>query len=156
MKITLISIGSIKKPYIKDGIQEYLKRIKRYSPLETVEIKEETYSSKLPKAELLKREGERILKKLKGGDYVVALWEKGKPLSSEGLSKLLKEQMDSGRKGMAFIIGGPYGLHEDVIKKADLALSLSEMTFPHDLARLMLSEQVYRAFTILKGEPYSH
>ncbi len=157
MKITFICVGAIKKAYIKDGVEEYLKRIKRYSPAEVVEVKEESSSVKMPREGILKKEGERIIKRLKAReDYVVVLGERGKSLNSAGFSDFLSVIMSGGKKGVAFVVGGAYGLHDTVTEMAHTVLSLSEMTLSHELARLVLSEQVYRAFTIIKGEPYAH
>ncbi len=144
---------------MKDGVEEYLKRIKRYSSIEVVETKEGPSSLKMPRDEVLRNEGERIIKKLKAGngsDYLVALDEKGKSLSSRGFAEFIDRMMSGGKSRVSFIVGGAYGLHGSVTELCDMALSLSAMTLPHDLARLVLVEQVYRAFTIIKGEPYSH
>lgn len=154
MKITLVSVGAVKKPGIREAVEDYVKRIKRYSPVEAVEIKEER--SVLPKEEVLRREGERILKKLEGADYRVVLADSGKEATSLELAGLISKLQDRGVKNLAFVIGGAWGLHEEVYESASQVLSLSRMTLPHDLARLVLAEQVYRAFTIIKGEPYSH
>ncbi|HAO93597.1 MAG: hypothetical protein A2X93_07700 [Deltaproteobacteria bacterium GWC2_56_8] len=158
MKITFLAVGPIKKPYAKDGVAEYVKRIGNYTQVETFDIKEEKYSAKTPRAEILMREGERILAKVKPSDFLIVLSDNGTGFSSEAFATKIGEVIGgrAGKKGMAFVIGGPYGLSKEVVDKADLLLSLSKMTLPHDLARLILSEQVYRAFTILKGEPYSH
>lgn len=156
MKITFICVGSVKKNFFRDGFEEYFKRIKKYTPLELVEVKEEGASVKMPKEDVLKKEAERILKKTGNADFVVVLADKGKSYTSEGLASFIEDFMAGGRKGLTFIIGGPFGLHNSVNERADMLLSLSAMTLPHDLARLVLAEQVYRAFTIIKGEPYSH
>ncbi|MBI2414068.1 MAG: 23S rRNA (pseudouridine(1915)-N(3))-methyltransferase RlmH [Deltaproteobacteria bacterium] len=158
MKITFLAVGSIKKPYAKDGFNEYLKRIASYAQIETIDIKEEKYSVKTPRAEVLKREGERILAKLKPADFNIVLSDKGTGFSSEAFAIKIGDIIGgrAGKKGIAFVIGGPYGLSKEVLEAADLVLSLSRMTLPHDLARLFLAEQVYRAFTILRNEPYSH
>ncbi len=158
MKITFLAVGPIKKPYAKDGVDEYLKRIGSYAQVETIDIKEEKYSVKTPRAEVLKREGERILAKVKPSDFLIVLSEAGTGFGSEAFSIKIGGIIGgrAGKKGIAFVIGGPYGLSKDVVEAADLVLSLSKMTLPHDLARLVLAEQVYRAFTILRNEPYSH
>ncbi|MBI5492834.1 MAG: 23S rRNA (pseudouridine(1915)-N(3))-methyltransferase RlmH [Deltaproteobacteria bacterium] len=158
MKITFISVGAIKDPCMRDAAGGYLKRIKRYSPVEAVEIKEEPSPAKMPRADVIKKEGERILKKVKGSDFMIALSENGKEFTSAGFAGFIESLLQgaSGKKGLSFVVGGPFGLHKDVIKRADALLSLSKMTLPHDLARVTLSEQVYRAFTISRGEPYSH
>lgn len=146
----------MKKQHFRDGVKEYLKRIGRYTAVEAVEVKEEGGSIKTPKDDVLKKEAERILKKLKPSDYKVVLADSGKEMTSHGLAAFVEGHMSGGKKGIAFIIGGAYGLHKTVYEQADATLSLSKMTLPHELAYLVLTEQVYRAFTILKGEPYSH
>lgn len=156
MKIAFISVGSLKKSYAESGVAEYVKRIKRYAPVETVDVKEEKAPAKTPREEVMRREGERILGTLKPGDYAVALTDTGAPFSSAAFSGLIAGHMDSGTKRLCFIVGGAWGLHGSVLDAASATLSLSSMTFPHDLARLVLAEQVYRAFTIIRGEPYSH
>ncbi|MBI5642742.1 MAG: 23S rRNA (pseudouridine(1915)-N(3))-methyltransferase RlmH [Deltaproteobacteria bacterium] len=159
MKITFISVGQVKKRYVKEGVDEYLKRIKKHSPVDVIDIKEESASIKMPVMEVLKREGERILYKIRPGEYIVALSDNGKNLSSLEFAEFIGNILSGGtgsRKGITFIIGGPFGLHKDVTGAAHFKLALSKMTFPHDLARLVLAEQVYRAFTILRNEPYSH
>jgi 23S rRNA (pseudouridine1915-N3)-methyltransferase len=156
LKIAFISVGNLKKSYAESGVAEYVKRIKRYVPVETVDVKEEKAPAKTPREEIMRREGERILGRLKPGDYSVALTDTGAAFSSAAFSDFISGHMDSGTKRLCFIIGGAWGLHPDVLKKASATLSLSSMTFPHDLARLVLAEQVYRAFTIIRGEPYSH
>ena len=159
MKITFICVGSVRKTYIKDGVEEYLNRIKRYSPVEVIETKEGPGSLKMPRDEVLKDEGERIIKKLKAGnrsDYLIALDERGRSLTSKGFAEFIDRMMSVGKNRISFIVGGAYGLHNSVTGLCDMSLSLSAMTLPHDLARLVLAEQVYRAFTIIKGEPYSH
>ena len=155
MKITFICVGPIRKPCIKEGFAEYLKRIRRHLGAEVVEVKEGPYSGKAG-ALSLKREGERIIKRLKRDDYAVVLGERGKNFTSENFSLFIKGQMDAGRKNLCFVVGGPFGLHPSVVERADAVISLSPMTLPHELATLVLAEQVYRALTIIKGEPYSH
>jgi 23S rRNA (pseudouridine1915-N3)-methyltransferase len=156
LKIIFLSVGRIKKGYAKDGVAEYLKRIKRYLPVEEVVVKDESSGGARPRVDVIKREGERLLSKLKQGDIIVVLDEQGKSFTSATFAKQVERYLGSGKKRMCFIVGGAYGLCEEFKKKADLLLALSEMTMPHDLARLVLAEQVYRAFTILRGEPYSH
>lgn len=158
MKITFLAVGPIKKPYAKDGVNEYVKRIGNYTQVEAFDIKEEKYTAKTPRPEIVAREGARILAKVKPSDFLIVLSDNGTGFSSEAFAEKIGEIIGgrAGKKGMAFVIGGPYGLSKEVVDRADLVLSLSKMTLPHDLARLVLSEQVYRAFTILKGEPYSH
>ncbi len=156
MKITFISVGKIKKSFCAEGVAEYVKRIKRYAPVEVVEVKEEPSPASTPKDVVLRQEGERILKRLKKGDHVVVLAEDGKKLGSRALAQLVSGLQEQGAGRVCFIVGGAWGLHESVKAAASTVLSLSSMTLPHDLARLVLAEQVYRAFTIMRGEPYSH
>lgn len=158
MKITFISVGAIKDPCMKDAANGYLKRIKRYSTAEVVEIREEPSPAKMPMADVIKKEGDRILKKIKVSDFLIALSENGKEFTSAGFAGFMESLLQgaSGKKGVSFVVGGPFGLDKDVVKRADALLSLSKMTLPHDLARVALFEQVYRAFTISRGEPYSH
>lgn len=156
MKITFVSIGGIKKSYIKEGLDDYLGRVKRYVKTSVVEIKEVKAAGPRMRTDALKKEAERIFKKLSPGGFKVVLDERGKAYTSAGLSTLLRDLMDRGCRDLYLIVGGPYGLDPSLSESADLLMSLSPMTMPHELARLVLSEQVYRAFTILKGEPYSH
>lgn len=156
MKITFICVGQVKKACIREASAEYLKRIKRYSQLEVIEVKEESASIKMPREDIMRKEAQRILDKLKAGDYVVAMADGGVSMTSSELAGFVEKQMSGGKKGITFIVGGAFGLHKDVYGSSDMVLSLSAMTLPHDLARLILSEQVYRAFTIIRGEPYSH
>ncbi len=155
MKIIFISVGSVKKGYIKEGVRVYVKRIKRYVSVESIDIKEERASKKSPLQGRLKKEAERVLAHIKKNGFTVVLGEQGRAFTSAGLSRFIEGLMGGGRD-LYFITGGPFGLHGSVTEAADLVMSLSEMTLPHDLARLVLSEQVYRAFTIIRGEPYSH
>lgn len=164
MKIIFISVGVVKKDYIKEGVRVYVKRIKRYVNVESVDIKEERAPKKGPRQDQLKKEAERVLAHVKKNGFMVVLGEQGKAFTSAGLSRFIEGFMGGGQGGrdgrggrdLYFITGGPFGLHGSVAEAADLVMSLSEMTLPHDLARLVLVEQVYRAFTIIRGEPYSH
>ena len=155
MKIKIISVGSIKRSYVKEAVADYVKRISRYLPAQSIEIKESPYTKKGSREKGLKAEADRILK-ASAGDYIVLLADTGKTYTSCALSDFVGSLMNSGRGSVAFIIGGPYGLHGSVTEAADTVLSLSRMTLPHELALLVLTEQVYRAFSILKNEPYSH
>lgn len=156
MKITFIAVGSVKKSSIADAAAEYLKRIKRYMPAEAMEVRDEGASPKVPREDVLRKEGQRILAALGQGGCTIVLADTGTQMTSMAFSKFIEGLMNQGRRNVSFIIGGAYGLHADVYKAADHVLSLSPMTLPHDLARLFLYEQVYRAFTIMRGEPYSH
>ena len=156
MKIIFLSVGKLKKGYAKDGIVEYLGRIKRYLPVEEVVVKDESSGGKIPKVDVIRREAERLQGKINKGDIVVALDERGKGFTSHGFANEVERFTGSGKKRICFVVGGAYGLSPEFKAGADLLLRLSEMTMPHDMARLVLAEQVYRAFTIIRGEPYSH
>lgn len=156
MKIVLVCIGRIKKDYIKSGIMEYLARIKRYTPIEAVEIKEESIRAGNSIQKALEKEARRVLEKIKEGDFIIALGDKGKQYTSGGLADFINTLSSRGKRRLCLIVGGAYGLHPSILEGADSVLALSSMTFPHELARLILLEQIYRAFTILNNEPYSH
>lgn len=157
MNITLITVGKIKEKYLKDAVDEYRKRLSRYCKLDIVEIQDEKTpdNASLKEEQIIKdKEGEGILKCLKDNVYVVALDLKGKMLSSEELSDFIKDLGITGESNIAFIIGGSLGLSEAVLNRANYKLCFSKMTFPHQLMRVILLEQVYRGFRIMKGEPY--
>lgn len=156
MKIVFLCVGQIKKAGVAEAAAEYLKRVKRYSTVEIIEVKDEQASPKTPREDVLKGEGERLLSKIKPGDYIAVLADTGREMTSQAFSKHIEGLMNTGRKRLVFIVGGAYGIHQAVYDRADIILSLSKMTLPHDIARLVLYEQVYRAFTIMRNEPYSH
>ncbi|MFQ5441304.1 MAG: 23S rRNA (pseudouridine(1915)-N(3))-methyltransferase RlmH [Thermodesulfobacteriota bacterium] len=156
MKIKFAHVGPIKKTFLREGFREYIKRIGRYADVETIEVRQAPSSKKISPTETVKKEATRLEGALKKADYKVALAEGGAAFDSRAFSGFLRERMDTGVKELAFIIGGPYGLHSSVTESADRVISLSPMTMTRDLAALLLAEQVYRAFTIIKGEPYSH
>lgn len=157
MNISIIAVGKVKEKYLVSGIEEYLKRLTPYAKVTITEIKEEQAPENLSPNEMNQikdREGERILAAIKPDTTVIALAIEGKQLSSEELAKLLDDYATYGKSNVAFIIGGSLGLSDAVLKRADFKLSFSRMTFPHQLMRLILVEQVYRAFKIVRGEPY--
>lgn len=157
VNITIISVGKIKEKYLKQGIDEYSKRLSSYVKLDTIEVPDERAPEtlRLKEEELVKeKEGERILSKVKDDDYVIALAIEGTIPSSEQLAEKLDKLATYGNSKVTFIIGGSLGLSQPVMQRADEALSFSKMTFPHQLMRLILVEQVYRAFRIIRGEPY--
>lgn len=157
MQIKIVAVGKLKEKYWVQGIEEYAKRLSAYAKLQMVEVADERAPENMSAAEeeQVKRvEGERILGQVKPDEYVVALAIEGKPLSSEELAAQLDELGTYGRSKVTFIIGGSLGLSGEVMGRADLKLSFSRMTFPHQLVRLMLVEQVYRAYKIVRGEPY--
>ncbi|KAJ50862.1 23S rRNA (pseudouridine1915-N3)-methyltransferase [Clostridium tetanomorphum] len=157
MNITIISVGKIKEKFLRDAIDEYSKRLTRYCKLEIIEVSDEkTPDNASQKDELLikEKEGEKILKYIKDTNFVVCLAIDGKMLSSEDLASFIQSQGLYGNSDICFIIGGSLGLSNKVLKRADYKLSFSKMTFPHQLMRVILLEQVYRSFRINSGEPY--
>jgi 23S rRNA (pseudouridine1915-N3)-methyltransferase len=157
VNIAIISVGKLKEKYLKMGIEEYTKRLGSYAKIDLVEVADEKAPENLSDADMeivKKKEGERILAKIGADTYVIALAIEGKMKSSEQLAEDLQSLMTYGRSKVAFVIGGSLGLHDDVMKRADEKLSFSKMTLPHQLMKLVLVEQVYRAFRIIKGEPY--
>jgi len=156
MKIQLWAIGKNHEPYIKEGTTDFTKRISKYFPVEWVILPVPKNAGMLSAMDLKKKEAEMILSWLKKGDYLVALDEKGKQFSSNTLAQFIQERANDGIKNLIFLIGGAYGLDEQVLQKANQRWSLSDLTFPHQLVRLILSEQLYRACTILRNEKYHH
>ncbi len=157
MQIRVIAVGRIKEKYLQDGIAEYEKRLRPYAKVQIVEIAEEKRpASATPSIEkiTLEKEGDRILAAVPEGSFLIALDVKGISWSSEELAASFREWELSGQNQLAFVIGGDLGLAPAVIARSDLRLSFSKMTFTHPLARLLLVEQVYRAFRIMRGEPY--
>ncbi|NPV54126.1 MAG: 23S rRNA (pseudouridine(1915)-N(3))-methyltransferase RlmH [Firmicutes bacterium] len=157
MSIRVIAVGKLKERYLSEGVEEYLKRLRPYARVEIVEVAEEPLGkSASPADETLARQREagRIFDHIRPHSYCIALDREGVALSSEELSAALEKAMLSGMSDIAFVIGGSTGLATEVINKADMRLSFSRMTFPHGLMRVILLEQIYRAFKILRGETY--
>ncbi len=154
MKIGLISIGKLSQPFLRDGVAEYAGRIQRYIAFNSSELKEAKGGSKANSKVIREQEGERILARVPEGAYLVALDERGRDYSSEKLADLLGQHMLQGTGELVFVIGGAYGLSRAVKERANLLLSLSALTLTHQMARLLLLEQLYRGFTILRNEPY--
>jgi len=157
MKITVVCVGKIKEKYLTMAIDEYSKRLSRYCKLEIIELPaEKTPDNASPAEELQikKKEGERILKNIKDSAYVIALAIEGKMLSSEELADKMQQLGVNGESHLAFVIGGSLGLDSEVLDRADFKLSFSKMTFPHQVMRMILLEQVYRGYRIMSGEPY--
>lgn len=157
MKITLITVGKIKEKYFSDAIAEYAKRLSRYCKLEIVEVADEKTpdgASEALENQIKEKEGERILAKVPEGAYVVALAIEGKQLDSEELADKMEKWNVNGVSHLVFIIGGSLGLTPKVLNRSDFKLSFSKMTFPHQLMRVVLLEQIYRSFRIRNNEPY--
>ncbi|MBO7095973.1 MAG: 23S rRNA (pseudouridine(1915)-N(3))-methyltransferase RlmH [Lachnospiraceae bacterium] len=156
MNITLLCVGRIKESFYRDAVAEYAKRLSAYCTFKVIEVDDEpdTGNSESASARVRDIEGERILKNIDPGMYVITLEIKGKKYDSEKFSGMLSDLFVSGKSDIAFVIGGSLGLSEKVSSRADLKLSFSDMTFPHQLMRVILSEQIYRAFRIMRGEPY--
>lgn len=157
MNIQILAVGRLKERYLEQGIAEYGKRLGRYGKFQVTEVREESFNEPLSTKELdlvLQREGERILAELKPRSFVVALDRLGEALTSEDLASALQKQAVGGVSQVDFVIGGSLGLDPRVLGRADLKLSFSKFTFPHQLMRLILTEQIYRAFTIISGERY--
>ncbi|MDT0678052.1 23S rRNA (pseudouridine(1915)-N(3))-methyltransferase RlmH [Autumnicola musiva] len=156
MTIKLLCIGKTDKSQLQQLTEIYNKRLQFYNKFETEVIPDLKKVKNLDENQQKTKEGETILAKLQNSDFVVLLDENGKQFSSESFSEYLQKRLNSGLKQLVFIIGGPYGFSEEVYKRANSKISLSKMTFSHQMVRLFFTEQLYRAFTILKNEPYHH
>ncbi|MBA9028050.1 MULTISPECIES: 23S rRNA (pseudouridine(1915)-N(3))-methyltransferase RlmH [Bacillaceae] len=157
MNISIITVGKLKEKYLKQGIDEYMKRMSAYAKMEIIELPDEKAPETLSEIEMLQikeKEGQRILAKVNPDAHVIALAIEGKMKTSEELAETLDKLATYGKSKITFIIGGSLGLSKEVMQRADEALSFSKMTFPHQLMRLILVEQVYRAYRINRGEPY--
>lgn len=157
MNISIVTVGKLKEKYLKLGIDEYLKRLGSYAKVEIIEVPDEKAPEELSETEMIQvkqKEGERILAKIGPDTHVIALAINGKLKSSEELADTLDKLATYGKSKIAFVIGGSLGLSDEVVKRSDEQLSFSRMTFPHQLMRLILVEQVYRAYRINRGEPY--
>ena len=157
MKIKIVTVGKLKEKYLKDGIAEYSKRLSRFANLEMIELADEKTPDRASDSEnqkILELEGTRILSKIGERDFVIVLAIEGKTLSSEEFSKQLEQAPINGFSTLTFVIGGSLGLSPKVKKRANLSISFGRLTLPHQLMRLVLVEQIYRAFTIQQGSPY--
>lgn len=157
MKITIITVGKIKEKYLRDAIAEYSKRLSKHCKLEILEVADEKtpdQASAIVEDQIRSKEGERILKLLKDDAYVITLEIGGKMLDSVEFSKKIEQLGIQGKSHIIFVIGGSIGLGEEVLRRSDFAISFSKMTFPHQLMRVILLEQIYRAFRIINHEPY--
>ena len=156
MKITLLAVGKTDISWVAAGLDTYRSRLKHYVPFEIVEIPELKNVSSLTREQIKSKEGELILKNVKASDDVILLDEKGKRYRSLDFAGFLEEKLSRGGRDIVFVIGGAYGFSGQVYDRAGSLLSLSDMTFSHQLVRTIFAEQLYRAFTIMRGEPYHH
>ncbi len=156
MKIVIIAVGKTSTGYVACGVEEFLKRANRYVPTELLVIPDVKSSKALSEDAQKQQEGRSIISALQPGDIVSLLDERGKELTSREFSSMIERRMVQGIKRLVFIIGGPYGFSNEVYERADSKLSLSRMTFTHEMVRLFFMEQIYRAMTIMRGEPYHH
>lgn len=157
MKITLITVGKLKEKFFRDAVGEYGKRLSRYCRLDIREAADEKTPEKasaIQREQILQKEGERIQKLIPEDAFVITLEVEGRRLTSEAFAEEIRRLCVSGTSHIAFVIGGSLGLHDSIKKRADLAVSFSDMTFPHQLMRVILLEQIYRAYRIINGEPY--
>lgn len=156
MKITLLTVGKTDKDWVRQGLDIYVSRLKHYIPFSIVEIPELKGVSSLTKEQIKTREGELILKNIRPTDDVILMDERGKQHSSVELAKVIQDKISYAGKDIVFVIGGAYGFSDPVYVRANSKISLSRMTFSHQMVRVIFAEQLYRAFTIIRGEPYHH
>lgn len=156
MKITFLVVGKTGDPYIIEGISKYLNRLKHYIKFELIEVPELKNTKSLREDQQKAKEAELIVKALSPSDHIILLDEKGAEFTSSQFAQFINKKMVGSIHNLVFIVGGPYGFDESIYKMANGKISLSKMTFSHQMVRLFFAEQVYRAFTILKGEPYHH
>ena len=154
MKIKLIAVGKTNEPYVREGFANYASKISHYTNFEFIEIPDVKRTSS--STELVENEAEKILRHISRDDFAILLDEHGKMPTSRGFAELIEQKMVHATKSLVFIIGGAYGVSEKVKQQVQMKLSLSKMTFPHQLIRLIFAEQLYRAMTILRNEPYHH
>jgi len=156
MKIQLWSIGKNHESYIKEGVEDFTGRIRKYFPVEWTLLPTPKNAGMLSEMDLKKKEGEVIMNWLQPDDYLVLLDERGRQFTSEGLAQFIQSRANESIKKLVFLIGGAYGVDETIVKRANFTWSLSQLVFPHQLVRLILAEQLYRACTILRNEKYHH
>ncbi len=157
MNITFVTVGKIKEKYFRDAVAEYQKRLSKYCKLEIIEVADEKTPDKASETledQIRQKEAERILKNIKENAYCIALAIDGRKRDSVGLAEHIERLGLGGKSSLVFVIGGSLGLHDSVIRRADEKLSFSDMTFPHQLMRVILIEQIYRCYRIINGEPY--
>ena len=157
MNITFVTVGKIKEKYFRDAVAEYQKRLSKYCKLDIIEVADEKTPDRASEAleeQIRQKEAERILKNIKDNAYCIALTIDGRKRDSVNLAEHIEQLGISGKSNLVFVIGGSLGLHDSVIERADEKLSFSDMTFPHQLMRVILMEQIYRCYRIINGEPY--
>ena len=157
IKISIVSVGKIKEKYLKLGIDEFSKRLSKYCKLDIIEVSDEKAPENLSEKEMIivkDKEGKSILSKIKSSQYVIALAIDGEKLSSEKFARRIESLSIGGNSSLCFVIGGSLGLSDEVLSRADMKMSFSDMTFPHQMMRLILLEQIYRCFRINNNEPY--
>ena len=156
MKITLLTVGKTDRDWVRQGLEIYLSRLRHYINFSLVEIPELKNVSALSKQQIKLKEGSLILKSIRPSDELILLDEHGREFRSLDFAALLKERLDYASRDMVFVIGGAYGFSQEVYQRANSKISLSKMTFSHQMVRAIFAEQIYRAFTIIRGEPYHH
>lgn len=156
MKIALLQTGKTTVRYVSEGIDEYASRVRKYTIFDVITVPDLKNTRNMPFIEQKTREGRKIIQSVNPDDYVILLDEKGKEMRTSEFSEFLEKTFMLPRKRILFVIGGPWGFSEEVYERADFRLSLSKMTFPHQMVRLLFLEQLYRAFSIIRGEPYHH
>ena len=156
MKITLVTVGKTDKEWVRQGIDVYVSRLKHYIPFSMIEIPELKNVSAMTTAQIKSKEGELILKHVRPTDDLILMDERGRQYTSVELAKVLQDKISYSGKDIVFVIGGAYGFSEAVYSRANSKISLSKMTFSHQMVRAIFAEQIYRAFTIMRGEPYHH
>jgi 23S rRNA (pseudouridine1915-N3)-methyltransferase len=156
MRVALLQTGKTTDRNLSPSIDDYASRIRKYTVFDILTVPDLKNTKNMPPSEQKEKEGKKILQMLGKDDFVILLDEHGKELRTKEFSELLQKSMMTARKRIVFVIGGPWGFSEEVYSRCDMKFSLSKMTFPHQLVRLLFLEQLYRAFTIIKGEPYHH
>ncbi len=156
MKITLLTVGRTDVEWVRKGLDLYVSRLRHYVPFSLIEIPELKNVSALAREQIKQKEGELVLKALKPSDCVILLDERGREYRSIEFSAMLEDRMSRGGRDLVFVVGGAYGFSDAVYSRSDEKISLSKMTFSHQMVRTIFAEQLYRAFTIMKGEPYHH
>ena len=156
MKISLVTVGKTDVKWVREGLDLYVSRLSHYIPFTLDEIPELKNAASLSRSQVKEKEGELVLRRIKDADEVILLDERGREMRSVELAAFLEEKISRGGRDLVFVIGGAYGFSEKVYARADARLSLSRMTFSHQMVRTIFAEQLYRAFTIIKGEPYHH